>query len=143
MKRYVVAMTGASGTVYGIRLVGEMLKTAQVHLVISENTFPIILDETGLDWSGDTESAVRGYFRTDRIRFHDDRQMWAPVASGSFRTDGDGTRRFEGWLSGVYLTVIIAELEGVWSCDKTGVMPGEFGDYMFPLRLLGFLPMTR
>jgi 4-hydroxy-3-polyprenylbenzoate decarboxylase len=88
MKRYVVALTGASGTIYGIRLVGELLKAAEVHLVISESTFPILLDETGLDWSASTESAVKGYFRSDRVCYHDDRRMWAPIASGSFKTDG-------------------------------------------------------
>lgn len=88
MKRYVAAITGASGTVYGIKLIAELVKSAEIHLVVSDSAFPILRDETGLDWSGDTESAVRGHFRTDRVSVHSDQQMWAPVASGSFRTDG-------------------------------------------------------
>jgi hypothetical protein len=106
------------------------------------------------EWVPDTKNGDRGSFNG----------MWydlfgVPVGSmaGAFRTDADGTRRFEGWLSGVYLTVILAELEGTWSCDdprlcpacgeghgrfqgkfrylnceKTGVMLGEFGDFSFP-----------
>ena len=39
MNRYVLAITGASGSIFGIRVLAEMLKTAEVHLVISENSF--------------------------------------------------------------------------------------------------------
>jgi flavin prenyltransferase len=88
MKRYVLAITGASGSIFGIRVLGELLKTSLVHLVISQNTFPIILKETALDWSVDTENVVRKHFATDRLYFHEDKDMEAPVASGSFRTDG-------------------------------------------------------
>ena len=88
MKRYILAITGASGSVFGIRLLGEVLKTSEVHLVISENTFPIIKNETGIDWALETEKSVRTHFATDRLFFHSDKDMWAPVASGSFRTDG-------------------------------------------------------
>ncbi|HMK55545.1 MAG TPA: flavin prenyltransferase UbiX [Dissulfurispiraceae bacterium] len=88
MKRYVLAVTGASGAVFGIRLLEELLKSVEVHLVISTNTFPIIKAETGIDWANDTETCIRKHFGTDRLFFHEDRDMEAPVASGSFRTDG-------------------------------------------------------
>ncbi|MGO9380381.1 MAG: UbiX family flavin prenyltransferase [Dissulfurispiraceae bacterium] len=88
MKRYVLAITGASGSIFGIRLLGELLRTAEVHLIISENTFAIIKDETGFDWAKETEKTVRKHFVTKRLFFHLDKDMEAPVASGSFRTDG-------------------------------------------------------
>lgn len=88
MKRYILAITGASGSIFGIRLLGELLKSVEVHLLISQNTFPIIAEETGIDWSHDTEAKVRMHFSTDRLFFFEDRQMHAPAASGSFRTDG-------------------------------------------------------
>jgi 4-hydroxy-3-polyprenylbenzoate decarboxylase len=88
MKRYVLAITGASGSVYGIRLLEELLRTAEVHLVISANTFPIIRDETGLDWSTRTEEAIRSHFSTSRLFYYGDQEMSSPPASGSFRTDG-------------------------------------------------------
>lgn len=81
-------MTGASGSPFGVRVLEELSKTAEVHLVISSNSFSIIRDETGLDWAENTESAVREHCGSDRIFFHEDRRMEAPIASGSFRIDG-------------------------------------------------------
>ncbi|MBZ0155362.1 MAG: UbiX family flavin prenyltransferase [Alphaproteobacteria bacterium] len=88
MKRFVLAITGASGSPFGIRVLEELSKTAEVHLVISSNSFSIIRDETGLDWAEDTENTVRKHCGSDRIFFYADRHMEAPIASGSFRTDG-------------------------------------------------------
>ncbi|HMK59802.1 MAG TPA: flavin prenyltransferase UbiX [Dissulfurispiraceae bacterium] len=88
MKRYVLAITGASGSIFGIRLLEELLKKSEVHLVISKNTFPIIAAETGVNWAEGTESVIRKCYSTDWLYFHEDAQMEAPIASGSFRTDG-------------------------------------------------------
>ncbi|MBF0328911.1 MAG: UbiX family flavin prenyltransferase [Nitrospirae bacterium] len=88
MKRFVVAITGASGSIFGVRLLEELLNVAEVHLVISKNTFPIIKDETGLDWAANTESVVRNHFASDKLFFHEDSDMTSPPASGSFKTDG-------------------------------------------------------
>ena len=94
MKKYILAVTGASGSIFGVRLLEELLKVSEVHLVISSNTFPIIKDETGIDWtdksqkSEKTEDRIRKYFKTERLFFYEDKQMDAPIASGSFKTDG-------------------------------------------------------
>lgn len=95
MKKYILAITGASSSIFGIKLLEELLKTSEVHLVISANTFPIIKAETGIDWSYEEsselkkrESIIRGHFNTDRLFFYEDNYMWAPIASGSFKTDG-------------------------------------------------------
>lgn len=103
MKKYILAITGASGSVFGVRVLEELVKTSEVHLVISSNTFQIIRDETGRDWacnksdqqsaissqpSKATENIIREQFKTDRVFFYEDKQMEAPVASGSFKTDG-------------------------------------------------------
>ena len=102
MRKYVFAITGASGSIFGVRVLGELLKTSEVHLVISENTFSIIKDETGLDWAsreeargtgrgargGKTEAAIKRHFQADNLFFYEDNYMEAPVASGSFKTDG-------------------------------------------------------
>lgn len=105
MKRYVFAISGASGSIVGIRVLRELLKTSHVHLIISSQSFSIIKDETGIDWSGDKKSSkfiptksgqssklredkIRKYFKTDRLFFYENTQMDAPVASGSFKTDG-------------------------------------------------------
>jgi 4-hydroxy-3-polyprenylbenzoate decarboxylase len=88
VKRYILAITGASGSILGIRLLEELLRIAEVHLIISPNTFPIMMEETGLDWAEETQAAARKHFSTERLFFYGDRQMEAPAASGSFKTDG-------------------------------------------------------
>ncbi|MFZ6008201.1 MAG: UbiX family flavin prenyltransferase [Nitrospirota bacterium] len=101
MKRYILAITGASGSIFGVRLLEELLKVSEVHLVISSNTFSIIKDETGIDWTTEsqqsavssqqskkTEDIMRKYFKTKRLFFYEDKYMEAPIASGSFKTDG-------------------------------------------------------
>jgi 4-hydroxy-3-polyprenylbenzoate decarboxylase len=88
MKRYIMAITGASGSILGIRLLEELLKTAEVYLIISSPTFSIIRAETGVDWTVDSEKQIRMHFATDRLFFFADNDMYAPIASGSFITDG-------------------------------------------------------
>ncbi|MCL0036787.1 UbiX family flavin prenyltransferase [Thermodesulfovibrionales bacterium] len=88
MKKYILAITGASGSIFGIRLLEELLKGAEIYLTISSNTFSIIKEETGLDWSGNTEEVIRRQFNTERLFFYEDRYMESLVASGSFKTDG-------------------------------------------------------
>jgi flavin prenyltransferase len=88
MKRCILAITAASGPILGIRLAEELLRNSEVHLIISAGSFPIILDETGFDLSQDTENALRKRFATDRLFFHDNKNMHAPPASGSFKADG-------------------------------------------------------
>lgn len=50
---YVVAMTGASGAIYGLRIIGELLKRGDdVDLIISPSGFLILKEEAGLDLRG-------------------------------------------------------------------------------------------
>lgn len=92
MKRYILAITGASGSVIGIRVLGALLKTSEVHLVISSQSFSIIRHETGIDWSGkdnaEIEGKIKRHFKSKRIRYYNETNLGAPVASGSFITDG-------------------------------------------------------
>ncbi len=92
MKRYVVAISGASGPVIGIRLLKELVRTVEVYLIISSQSFSIIRQETGLDWSGrsdqDIERKIRASLKTKKIIYCNEKNMAAPVSSGSFRTDG-------------------------------------------------------
>lgn len=92
MKRYVLAITGASTSILGIRLLNELLKAGTVHLVISSQSFSIIKDETGIEWSGRGEKAIeekiRKHYKTKRLYYHSEHNLSAPIASGSFKTDG-------------------------------------------------------
>jgi flavin prenyltransferase len=80
MKRIILAISGASGVIYGIELLKELRKRdIEVHLVISESGKRNIAIET--DYSvGDIESMA------DRV--YDNSDLGAPLASGSFLTDG-------------------------------------------------------
>lgn len=88
----IVAISGASGAVYGIRLVQELLRSScSVHLCISATAFSIIRAETGIDLEGATaaESArkVQKHFSGGDITFHSEHNLAAPISSGSFLTD--------------------------------------------------------
>lgn len=80
-RRIVVGITGASGVIYGIRLL-EVLRgfpDVETHLVISNPGQRIIVEET--DYSiGEVEALAH--------RRYDNKDIGAALASGSFRTDG-------------------------------------------------------
>jgi 4-hydroxy-3-polyprenylbenzoate decarboxylase len=93
MKSYIVAISGASGAVFGLRLVEALLESgSRVYLLISRTAFFIIKTETGVDLSGKTEAAVnkkvRKHFSSEDVSYFAETNLAAPVASGSFITDG-------------------------------------------------------
>ena len=49
MKRYVFAISGASGSVIGLRVLRELVTVSEVYLIISSQSFSIIKEETGID----------------------------------------------------------------------------------------------
>ena len=81
MKRLVVGITGASGSIYGIRLL-EILRTyadVEIHLVLSRSGKRTLVSET--DWAvADVEALAH--------HRHDNADIGASIASGSFRTAG-------------------------------------------------------
>ncbi len=96
MKRYVLAMTGASGPAIGLRVLKELVRDHEVHLLISPPCMGILKDEAGVDWQIDRqeggEAAVTKKIRKDlkskRVHYWAEKNFNAPVASGSFQTDG-------------------------------------------------------
>jgi len=78
--RLVVAITGASGVIYGIRML-EALQKAKVetHLIISEWGARNVRIET---------KSTLDYVKSLAAKVHEDGNMAAPISSGSFRTDG-------------------------------------------------------
>jgi len=92
VKRYILAITGASGSIFGIRVLETLLEHSEVHLIISKQSFSIIAHETGIDWSGRTDVEVRkkitAHVKSHKIHYYDETDLGAPLASGSFLTDG-------------------------------------------------------
>ncbi len=81
MKKIIIGMSGASGLIYGIRLL-EVLKVdpqVETHLVMTASARLNISLET--DWQAEAVIAL-----ADQV--HSVKDLAASIASGSFRTDG-------------------------------------------------------
>jgi 4-hydroxy-3-polyprenylbenzoate decarboxylase len=92
MKRFVLAMAGASGCVYGLGLLKELVRGSEVHLVMSQTALEILKEETGIDWSSNSEAEtrkrIRDQFSTENIHYWSAYNLNAPLSSGSFLIDG-------------------------------------------------------
>jgi 4-hydroxy-3-polyprenylbenzoate decarboxylase len=90
--RWIVGISGASGTVYARRLL-QVLATErsdiQIELIISDGAYRVFKDEDGLDFSGKAETIekITGG-KAPQITLHNCRDTGASVASGSFLTEG-------------------------------------------------------
>jgi 4-hydroxy-3-polyprenylbenzoate decarboxylase len=79
-RRLIVGMTGASGAIYGVRLVQALAETGvETHLVVSKWAQQTLEHETGM-----TVAELKRYAHT----CHGPGDMGAAVSSGSFATDG-------------------------------------------------------
>jgi len=92
LTRVFVAMTGASGSVYGLRLVEQLcLNGIAVTFTASDSGTQVCREETGLDLSGDpAKAALRLYAHlevdTGLEMVHPD-DLFCPAASGSAAPD--------------------------------------------------------
>lgn len=91
----VVAMTGASGAPYGVRLMEVLIRAGRtVHLVLSPAAVQVIQQEMDrridLDHFqlSDLLGPVGAELMPDQIIYHDHRDFLAGIASGSFLTAG-------------------------------------------------------
>jgi len=80
VKRLIVGITGASGVIYGIRLLKTLKNLAiETHLVLSDSAKDNIAIETG--YTGEDVEQLANVV-------HDINDMAAPISSGSFQTSG-------------------------------------------------------
>ncbi len=79
--RIIIGMSGASGIVYGVRMLQELAKVnaCETHLVVSDGAKLAITQESDLSLK-DIEALAHVV--------HNDRNLAAPIASGSFKTNG-------------------------------------------------------
>ncbi len=94
MSRYVVCITGASGVIYGIRLVEELLRSGEeVSLVVSEPGWRVMAQEVDFPKPRqNVEVAVRERFGLGeddaRLYYYENDDLFAPFCSGSYKTKG-------------------------------------------------------
>ena len=79
MKRFILAITGASGVCYGKRLFDCLKDWSETHVIISERGAELLNIELGLKPS---------YFKGKNVELHKTTKINSSIASGSFQIDG-------------------------------------------------------
>ena len=93
MSIYTIAITGASGAPYGLRLLQELVKGGHtVSLCMSREGISILHDETGLMLKGsetDIQNILERTLRAEKgqFRYFEEENLYAPIASGSSKVD--------------------------------------------------------
>ena len=91
LKRLIVGITGASAGVYGVRLLQVLTEQQdiEIHLTISSSGARALAEELQLEVDLDNfklESLIG--VSSPRVIYHHESDIAAPIASGSFRTEG-------------------------------------------------------
>jgi flavin prenyltransferase len=90
-RHFALAITCASGAVYGLRVAKELLDAGErVSMLITTAGFAVLKEECGLDWSAaDALSQLRAHFgyQADGLKFYAEDQLLSPIASGSAAPD--------------------------------------------------------
>jgi len=94
---FTIAITGASGSIYGVRLLECLLKKRHtVYLTITKEGSLILKEEVGFDWSGSEKNVERrikkdlkiaGAYRDMPFAFFNEENLFAPISSGSHNVD--------------------------------------------------------
>ncbi len=89
MKRMVLAITGASGVIYGIRMARELLlREFEVHLIASDAACIVLEQELDWDFSSGRAQTFYQQLPGSNLVYYDNDDIAAPVASGSFVSNG-------------------------------------------------------
>lgn len=93
IKPYIVGITGASGAVYGIRLIQVLAESGYpVSVVISEPARLVIQEELGVSLRNSADkSSLESFFSPEvleKITVYSAKDLSAPIASGSFPVSG-------------------------------------------------------
>jgi 4-hydroxy-3-polyprenylbenzoate decarboxylase len=92
MRKIVVGITGASGSIYGLRLIAELLAAGhQVSVLLTNAGCQVTAFETGLklaDRASECQAQLQDYFNcTKQLQYFAIDDFFAPVASGSSAPD--------------------------------------------------------
>jgi len=89
MKRIVVGWTGASGIIYGTRLVDALVASGcEVHLVFSAAAELVYRDEIGLPADLSLANLLQHQYSNQAVIVYDNNRLDAKIASGSFPVSG-------------------------------------------------------
>lgn len=88
MDKIVVGITGASGSIYGLRLIEELLCVEmQVTVLLTNAGRQVLVFETGLDLSENPQECsqqLKEHFKADdNLKYYALNDFFAPIASGS------------------------------------------------------------
>ncbi|ACM18788.1 menaquinone biosynthesis decarboxylase, putative [Geotalea daltonii FRC-32] len=89
IRRFTLAITGASGAFYGLRTAEEILKSgAHLTLLVTRAGFAVLKEECSLNWHGNPaqiRDMICGHFNVDPVKlaYHAEDDLYAPIASGS------------------------------------------------------------
>ena len=84
MQSIVLCITGASGTVYGLKILEELSRGLFVHLVVSDSGFKVMEEEVGLK----KEDFLKNI--PENCRFYSQEEIDAPISSGSILINTEG-----------------------------------------------------
>lgn len=84
MEKLILAITGASGIIYGIRLIEEVAKNFEVSVILSNSAIKVMKLESQIKSFHEFEEK----FKAPNIRIYTENQIDASVASGSCKTRG-------------------------------------------------------
>lgn len=85
-----VALTGASGSVFGRELLAALdadARVSRVHFVPSENSLRVVAEELGISGRNELTEKLLGR-ASGKIVQHAESDIGAPIASGSYSTSG-------------------------------------------------------
>ena len=86
MSRYIVGITGASGSIYGVRLIQELIKkNNEVYLVVTNNGIKVLEYELEINFGRWVENINKNKNLLKLCAIDD---MFSSIASGSFKSDG-------------------------------------------------------
>jgi flavin prenyltransferase len=91
-RRVLVALTGASGVIYGRILLEELMRLdVDVHLIVSSSAMLVMKEELGLDFPDgrfDPELLLGKSEAAKKLTLYDEYDLAAAPASGTFRAHG-------------------------------------------------------
>ncbi len=86
MKKVVLAITGASGIIYGLKLLDNLLKNFKVELILTDSSISVMQYENNLSISKVDD--FKKIYDFDNLIVYSEKDISAPLASGSHITEG-------------------------------------------------------